>query len=125
MTGEHVVCSEAVAQAKIDSKKYADSMQLVYDGTNALFYNSPEYQTFSNETFDNVKTRLEREWASSARPEPAVDRSLVQLQTDRIKQIRDALKKEREAVPANPLNANANELYTTSHAILTMLDNLL
>ena len=128
VAGEHVVYPESVADELIATGEYASSMKVVYDGTNGEFYASEGYQEFRDETFDQVRKRLEYEWNLNGPRPSAVHPTLRRIQVERIKEIRDRIAARKKGYAENtsvPSHGLRTSFRTSSESVNRMLDKLL
>jgi nicotinic acid phosphoribosyltransferase len=92
ISGPHFLCTEEEAKNLIESDptKYAKSMKVVYDGTitadeaDAL----EDIKEFQNETFEDVKNRLLKEWPLTIIP-PVYHESIVKSQAKIQKEVEE------------------------------------
>jgi nicotinic acid phosphoribosyltransferase len=130
VAGEHVVYPESVADDLLKTGEYAPSMKVVYDGMNPEFYADLEFQKFRDETFDEVRKRLDYEWTLNGPRVPAVHPTLKRIQVTRIREIRDGIAQRRDAYAQRIGEQSAGRGLHTSfcsstESVLRMLDKLL
>ena len=77
--GPHVVYTLSEGDALLEKRTHINSMKVVYD--NGKDTVNSEITDLYNETFDQVKTRLNEEWARNAPSPAAISGTLLDLQT--------------------------------------------